>query len=176
MEWVVSSGKTNTCCHFLLLYSWFTDWHRQTSTVQQRLACSFLHCLWISRLLNPCNEIPKDCIASLRLQLERGIYTSDADCCIGLRLHLEERNSRTQIAILRGGRGGGGAELAARSTLTTIGPFSLLSIGRPPSPKISILLYPPSAAFWTGVINNSQDTIFSSHWSQMRIHFLPARI
>ena len=32
---------------FWLLYSWFTDWHRQTSAVQQRLAYSIFHCLFI---------------------------------------------------------------------------------------------------------------------------------
>ena len=36
-----SCGKQQVC--FLLLYSWFTDWCRQTSAVQQRLVCSLFH-------------------------------------------------------------------------------------------------------------------------------------
>ena len=45
--WYPSNGKKNKFGNFLLLYSWFTDWRRRTSAVQQRLACSFFHCLMI---------------------------------------------------------------------------------------------------------------------------------
>ena len=41
-----SSGKRRSLAILLLLlYSWFTDWRRQTSAIQQGLACSFFHCL-----------------------------------------------------------------------------------------------------------------------------------
>ena len=40
-----SSGKKNRFGSFWLFYSGFTDWCRQTSAVQQRLARSFFHCL-----------------------------------------------------------------------------------------------------------------------------------
>ena len=42
--------RTSLAFLLLLLWSWFTDWRRQTSAVQQRLACSFFHGLTIGYL------------------------------------------------------------------------------------------------------------------------------
>ena len=40
--------KRTSLAIFWLLNNWFTDWHRQTSTVQQGLNCSFFHCLFVT--------------------------------------------------------------------------------------------------------------------------------
>ena len=51
IRWVQAVDKRTSLAMLLLLYSWFTDWLRQTSVVQQRLACFFFHCLVTSAYL-----------------------------------------------------------------------------------------------------------------------------